>query len=170
MKLPEPTLVFESALAILCLCLFRESHPPKSILFASALIALGILIGLIWVLVVARNATAVEFPDITAMSGRAIAMTFMVTVVAAPLYEEKVVRHLLFDGLAEVSTPLISALIISTFFAIAHVGSMIWAFFVSMTLCYLKVRLKLNTFQLAAVHGAINFVILAWYFTKGFSI
>lgn len=169
-KFPNPSLIFPSFFTILCLHVFREDRPKKPFFFAVALVSTGILLGLVWVLFIGTRADSARFPDAGAMSGMVISMTFLVTVVVAPLYEEKVVRNLIFDGLSEVSTPLISTLVVSAIFAFVHGGSMVWAFFVSLVLCFLKIKLKLNTFRLATVHGAINFVVLTWYFTNGFCI
>ena len=81
---------------------------------------------------------------------------------AAPLFEEKVVRHLLLTGAAHYLGKVIASVSVSALFAWVHVEGMIFAFLFSMALCIGVYMFKLGTLQRSLIHGLINLVITHW--------
>ena len=97
----------------------------------------------------------------------------------APLFEEKICRHLALRGVigvlpssvARLAPPtLIASLLISAIFALAHPGLMILTFVFSLALCGLALRLNLNTLQRATIHGAYHCFVITFYVTHGFGL
>lgn len=102
---------------------------------------------------------------------------FVATGVIAPLFEEKLARHLALRGIHGMVGPAVSryvapgmvaSLIVSTLFALAHPSLMPLAFLLSLTLCLLALKYEFDLAQRALIHGLLNSGIMAWYFTSGF--
>ncbi|WP_162409962.1 CPBP family intramembrane glutamic endopeptidase [Pseudoxanthomonas daejeonensis] len=83
--------------------------------------------------------------------------------VVTPWFEEKLVRHLLLHSIDGLLGRLVSTLVVSVLFAYAHKGVMIWAFIVSITLCWLRYTFKAKTAHCVIVHGTINAYVMLLY-------
>ena len=145
----------------------KEEQRKTSIFLMLNLIGTGILLGIVWCLIFPRI-SGVVFPDTKELHVASFFWGYLNVVVAAPLFEEKIARGIVFDGIAQKVGNLLSSLIVSFFFALAHTNSMIWAFLISVVLCWMKCELHLNTFYRAITHGTINAFIMTWYLTGGF--
>ncbi|WP_144409288.1 CPBP family intramembrane glutamic endopeptidase [Pseudoxanthomonas suwonensis] len=84
-------------------------------------------------------------------------------VVTKPWLEEKLLRHMLLTSLTGMAGPVISSILVSIFFAVAHKGVMLWAFIVSLALCWIRFRFKAKTAHCVVVHGLINAYVLVLY-------
>ena len=84
-------------------------------------------------------------------------------VVATPWFEEKLLRHLLLSSLAGFIRPVLASIAVSALFAVAHKGVMLWAFIVSLALCWMRFRFKAKTAHCVIVHGLINAYVLLLY-------
>lgn len=159
----------ELLLALILIRMFPEGPKtgwsPKLVL---SLFALGSALSLFWIAVVAWGNT--RFPDLSTVSTAAIVTGLLSAVITAPIYEEKVVRHLLLQGLSGYTNRWLAAVLVSAIFAIAHQNAMIWSFFVSLVLCWLAIAKSISVMQRAIVHGTINLLIMLWYFTRGFGL
>ncbi len=107
----------------------------------------------------------------------AVGITYLTTVVAAPLFEEKLLRGLAVPGLIGmapawikpyVSAEVFGAVAISVVFGLAHPSFAFLAFLFSLALCFLSIRLKFTAVQCACVHGLYNCAVTTWYATLGF--
>lgn len=162
------TPISELLVAAVLMWVYPEQNDRAwSFRLVAALMVSGILMGMLWVIVAAMTDDAV-FPKPGEFPAVGIWLGFLTAVVTAPLYEEKVVRQLLLDGVSSLTNFWMGALIVSVLFGLAHNKDAIWAFITSMTLCWSIARFGLNTYQRAIIHGVLNLVIMAWYFTQGF--
>ena len=162
------TPISELLIAVVLLCIYPEQNGRAwSFRLVAALIAGGVLLGMSWVIFAAMTDNAV-FPKLEEIPSRAIWLGLLSAVVTAPLYEEKVVRQLLLDGISSLTGFLVGALVVSVMFGLAHHGTMVWAFIFSMALCWSISRFGLNTYQRAIIHGVSNLVSMSWFFTQGF--
>lgn len=132
----------------------------------AALVILGVALALFWVAVFAWGNT--RFPDLSAISAVAIFTGVVSSVVTAPIYEEKVVRHLLLQGVAGYMNRWAAAVVVSAVFSLVHQGAVVWSFFGSMVLCWLAIVRGIGVMQRAIVHSTVNALIMLWYFTHGF--
>ncbi|TIE18297.1 CPBP family intramembrane metalloprotease [Stenotrophomonas maltophilia] len=82
--------------------------------------------------------------------------------VVAPLFEEKVVRHLFLDGASHYFGKVAGAIIVSALFAAVHVDAVVSSFIYSVILCIGAIVFGLNTFQRSIIHGVINLSIMHW--------
>lgn len=132
------------------------------------LLALGAVLAIFWMTVIAWGNT--RFPDLSTFSTAAIVIGVISSVATAPIYEEKVVRHLLLQGLSGYTNRWVAAVLVSAVFALAHQGAVAWSFLVSLVLCWLAIVKSIGVMQRAIVHGTINLLIMLWYFTHGFGL
>ncbi len=159
----------EMLLALTLLHFYPEHNErPWSIRLVAALIGLALALVFVWIVVFAWG--KVRFVDVSALEPGTIILTLISAVITAPIFEEKVVRGLLAQGLASFTTPLTSAALVSLVFALTHDGAMLWSFMVSMLFCALVFRWRLNVFQRSLTHGLLNLMILLWYGTNGYGI
>lgn len=114
-----------------------------------------------------------DFRAIDVISG------FVATGIIAPLFEEKLARHLALRGIAGMVSPavsrripagLVGTLIVSAIFAVAHPTLMPIAFVLSIVLCYLALKHEFSFMQRALLHGLLNCSIMTWYLTYGFGL
>ncbi|WP_312316995.1 CPBP family glutamic-type intramembrane protease [Stenotrophomonas sp.] len=107
----------------------------------------------------------------------AVAITYLTTVVAAPLFEEKLLRGLAVPGVIGttpvwiqryVRAEVFGAVVISVVFGLAHPSFAFLAFLFSLALCFLSIRFKFTAVQCACVHGLYNCAVTTWYQTFGF--
>jgi len=136
------------------------------LLWALLLGALALV--LTWIVAFAWGRT--QFLDIRSVEMSTIVVTLLGGVVITPIFEEKVVRDLLLRGLSQMAGPVLSALLVSLAFALAHEGAMVWTFIVSICLCVMALRWRVSTLQRAAVHGSMNLLIFLWYGTYGYGL
>lgn len=134
----------------------------------SILCIIGLALTLAWVAFFAWGNT--RFFDAGSVSAPALAVGMVGAVVTAPIYEEKVVRHLLLQGAAGFIGRWGAALLISVVFGLIHTGAMVWTFLVSLVLCWLALAKGLTSTQRAIVHGTVNAMIMLWYLTRGFGL
>lgn len=157
----------ELTIAAILIKIYPEDTPQCwSIKRVTALVLLGATLFAFWMVAIAWGNT--RFPDLSTFSKTAVLIGIMSSVVTAPIYEEKVVRHLLLQGLSGYMNGWVAAVLVSAVFALVHQGSMAWSFLGSMVLCSLALVWKIGVMQRAIVHGAVNALIMLWYLTRGF--
>ncbi|MGE8452857.1 MAG: type II CAAX prenyl endopeptidase Rce1 family protein [Pseudomonadales bacterium] len=133
-------------------------------------VALGILLASLWVLFFAYpSIQRTEFKDLTDVPVLPLLQGLLSTALTAPLFEEKVARHLLLRGLGGLHY-IASSVMVSALFAFAHKGAFLWAFLASMILCMTAIKLRMTTTQRAVSHGLCNVIITSWYFTGAFGL
>lgn len=159
----------ELLLAVILIWFFPEEPTASwSLKRVLCLVAIGAALALFWVTVIAWGNT--RFPDLSSFSTTAIVTGVVSSVVTAPIYEEKAVRHLLLKGASGYTNRWVAAILVSAVFALAHQGAMVWSFLVSMVLCWLAIAKNIGVMQRSIVHGTINALIMLWYFTHGFGL
>lgn len=149
---------------VVCVWLFPyESRRKWTFWLGVCLLALGILGGAVWVLAVgfpARHETNfIPFSDIPT---EFYVLGLVTGCIVAPLFEEKVVRHLLLDGVSHYFGRVVGILLVSAVFAAVHVGAVVSSFLYSIFLCICVHPFRLNTAQRAIIHGGINLAITQW--------
>lgn len=92
---------------------------------------------------------------------------FLNIAIVIPIFEEMVVRRLMFIGLTKYINVLLAAFIVSGLFGIAHHGSMMWAFIFSLCMCALT-RLGTRVIDRTAIHGAFNATLVLLLFLSPF--
>lgn len=147
---------------------------PQSVSFklqsVVLLISAGAFLAGIWVLCIGAWSTGEKFTEWTEYPFHVVALSYAHAVVIAPLFEEKIVRDLILPGVSEKIGSIFGSVLVSIFFALAHTDSMLWAFFFSISMCWLAIKWRLNTYQRAIVHGMTNLIIMLWIFTAGFGV
>ncbi len=161
----------EAATFIVLIWLYPEPQGRRwSLNSVVAFLLTGVAIGTVWVGFIGLRLANSEASEWTNFPFFFVLLGFINACITAPLFEEKIVRHLLFRGIEDKTNSFLASIIVSIIFAIPHTGSVIWAFFVSMVLCWLTVKWALNTWQRAIVHGSINLLIMLWSLTSGFGL
>lgn len=147
-----------------CMWLFpREQRALWSVKLVVVLLALGIVGGTVWVAVVgypARNEASFLAWDQVPL--RNYLLGVVTSCLVAPLFEEKVVRHLLQSGISHYFGRFLGTLAVSALFAIVHTGSVVSSFLFALYLSASMYLLKLDTPQRAVVHSVINAIIMHW--------
>jgi membrane protease YdiL (CAAX protease family) len=141
----------------------NEPRRKWSLGLCTGLIGTGLLLGAIWVLFIGfpgRHET--NFPQLKEIPLRFYALGLVTSCIAAPLFEEKVVRHLLLEGGSHYFGKLTATIGASALFAAVHVDAVVPAFLLSVLLCIGAQRFNLNSAQRSVIHGLINFSILHW--------
>jgi len=138
--------------------------------------ALGFLAA--WIVIHGEpQADGFDFPRTRDFRTIDVVAGFVATGIVAPLFEEKLARHLALRGIHGMVGPAVSryvapgvvaSLIVSTIFALAHPSLMPLAFLLSLALCHLALKYEFDLVQRAVIHGLLNSGIMAWYFTNGF--
>lgn len=161
--------VCEGTLALVLLWLYPEKESRRwSISLVIWLVVAAIGLAAFWVAAVAWGRT--KFLDVSQLSITAVAVTLVGAVVTAPIYEEKVVRGLLLDGLSRLTNGLAAAVLVSLVFGFVHAGPLFWPVVFSLALCMLALKWRVSTLQRALVHGIVNLLVLLWYGTKGYGL
>lgn len=142
----------------------------------SLIIVVGFVSG--WVIAYALPYVAgFVFPVPVELRLRDVVAGFLATGLIAPLFEEKLTRHLALRGTMGVLHPAITryispglaaSLIVSTIFALAHPKLIIFSFVFSLILCLLCLKYQFGLLQRVFVHGLYNSTVMAWYLTHGF--
>ena len=151
------------AFAVCVWLLPNEPRREWTFRLGAALVAMGIAGGAIWVYVV--GIPAIPHTKIIPFSEIPINFYFLgliSTCIIGPLFEEKVVRHLLFDGVSHYFGRVLGTIMVSAAFAAVHVDAVISSFLFSILLCILAYPFNLSITQLATVHGTINLTITQW--------
>jgi membrane protease YdiL (CAAX protease family) len=157
----------EISIAVILFRVFPETNlAPWTIKRTAVLMALGSGLSLFWILAFAWGRT--RFPDLPKGSEFALFVGLTSAIVTAPIFEEKLVRHLILQGGARLTNAWISTFFVSIAFAFAHQHAVIWSFLVSLVLCWLALEKGAGTLQRALAHGTINSLVMLWYLTKGF--
>ncbi|MNV54650.1 CAAX amino terminal protease self- immunity [compost metagenome] len=127
------------------------------------LLGIGLLSGALWIIFIglpARYETNyIPFGEIPV---NFYILGLITSCVVAPLFEEKVVRHLLLDGVSHYFGRVLSIIMVSVVFAEVHVGAVTSSFFYSILLCICVHSFRLGTVQRSIIHGAINLAITQW--------
>jgi membrane protease YdiL (CAAX protease family) len=160
--------VIAEAVIVTCLLwLYPEKTSARSTLKLIAMLTLtGAVIGAAWIACFAPDRPKGGFIDWKAHSFILIAIGYVNAVLTAPLFEEKVLRDLIFTNFSKYLSSMLSSVSVSVLFGIAHSENIFPAFLVSMILCWMMLKYQLNTYQRAVVHGSINLVIMTWYFVN----
>lgn len=157
---------------LLALVLLRRYPESCAIRWSGRLIVIlcagGAALALAWIPLFALGNT--RFFDPGHASTIALVVGLASSVVAAPLYEEKVVRHLILRGVTGYIGPYWASLLISLAFGLIHTGAMLWTFLVSLVLCWCALAKGLGSTQRALIHGVMNAMIMLWYFTAGYGL
>lgn len=152
--------------ALILFRLFPEERLRWSVRQVLTLFGIAAILALVWIIFFAWGRT--KFPDTSGFDQLAIIVGAASSVVTAPLFEEKVVRHLLLQGVSELTNRWIATIFVSLLFSLAHQGSVAWTFIVSSVLCWLALWKGVGSLQRAVVHGALNAMVFLWYFTSGY--
>ncbi len=159
----------ELLVALVLMKLYPEGNAVSwSGRFVLLLCAIGTALALSWVAIFAWGNT--KFFDTANASVVALVTGCVSAVLTAPIFEEKVVRHLLLQGAVGIIGRWWASLFVSVVFALVHTGAMIWAFAVSMVLCWFALAKGFSSAQRAVIHGVVNGIIMLWYFTRGFGL
>ena len=157
--------------AIIAFLLIRIYPEPRSLRWSfksvALLLAAGLLLALGWIGAIGWWQVSSRFTEWTQYPFYFIVIGFISAVVTAPLFEEKVVRHLLLCGAARITNTLFASILVSALFALAHPGNRIWSFIVSVLLCWLAIKWGANSFQRAIVHGTLNLMVMLWHLAGG---
>lgn len=156
----------------LALVLFKLHPEPTVVRWSYKLVLLlccaGAMVALVWAALFAWGNT--RFVDAGDVSRVSLMVGVSSAVIAAPIYEEKVVRHVLLLGAAGFLGRLWASVLVSFAFALVHTGAIVSTFLVSMMLCWLALVKHLTSTQRAVVHGSYNAMIMLWYFTGGYGL
>jgi membrane protease YdiL (CAAX protease family) len=149
---------------LVCVWLF-PNEPGRKWTFplGLSLVTIGLLGGAIWVFFIGfpqRHET--NFPLLSDVPLKFYILGLVTSCIVAPLFEEKTVRHLLWDGASHYFGKLAATIGVSALFAAVHVDGMISAFLVSVTLCIGTQFFNLNSAQRSIIHGIINLSMLHW--------
>jgi membrane protease YdiL (CAAX protease family) len=124
-----------------------------------ALVAVGVAAAVCWL-----SLTGWQLGPHSAQSWVDYPVYVLVQVVVAPLYEEKVVRHVLLSGLARRTGFAFAIIVVSAAFAAVHHGNFVAVMLFSLvagTMAYFG----FGSGQRALLHGANNAVMVAWQLT-----
>lgn len=154
----------ELAAFIVCIWLFpNEPRVAWSARLTAVLVAVGLLGGALWVACIGYPARGEsQFLTWDRIPIAYYLLGVLTGCVVAPLFEEKVVRHLLLSGAAHYMGRILAALAVSALFAWVHTDGIISAFLFSIALCAGVYFFKLDTLQRALIHGVVNLVIMHW--------
>lgn len=156
--------------SLLMVCFPEPPGRSWRVLSAILFVVIGIVLGLIWVVLFAFPVMGnTEFRSLADFAFLPLLSGLSASLITAPLFEEKVARHLLLRGLG-VMHPFLASLLVSCVFALVHVNSVVWAFCASMVLCFTAVRLRMTSAQRAVSHGVCNLLITAWYYTDAYGM
>jgi hypothetical protein len=86
--------------------------------------------------------------------------------VIVPLFEEMVVRRLLFRGIASYVGPSLSAVMVSVLFGLAHINIFVTATIFSVAMCFLAYR-GVSTVNRSILHGCYNLTLQVLWLVFG---
>jgi membrane protease YdiL (CAAX protease family) len=153
----------ELSLAIVLLYFFPEPRPlarHKYLYFGLA--ALGVLLAICWLALEQWRGQAIRHVDVSSLPPVPLIAALVSMIFTAPLFEEKVVRHLLLDGLRSLGA-VTACVLTSALFALAHAATWAWALAISLVLSVGTVRYGLRSVDRNCIHAAINATIVGWY-------
>jgi len=154
----------ELAAFLVCLWMFPNEPRARWTARTSALVVLlGLLGGALWIAFIgypSRNTSQFLTWDQIPLAYYLLGV--FTSCVAAPLFEEKVVRHLLLTGAAHYLGRIVASVAVSLLFAWVHPDARILAFLFSIIICACIYTFSLDTWQRAVVHGLINLSIIQW--------
>lgn len=154
----------EFAAFMVCMWLLpSEPRAAWTVKLTCALVGLGLLGGILWVACIGYPARAEsQFLTWDKVPIAYYILGVITGCIAAPLFEEKVVRHLLLTGAAHYLGRVLAALAVSALFAWVHTDGMISAFLFSLALCAGVYLFRWDTLQRSVIHGIVNLVIMHW--------
>lgn len=156
-------------LALVLFKLYPESTVVRwSVRLVLLLCSVGAALALVWVALFAWGNT--RFIDAGDVSRASLVVGVCSAVIAAPIYEEKVVRHVLLQGATGFIGRLWASLLVSFAFALVHTDAIVSTFLGSMILCRLALVERLTSTQRAVIHGGYNAMVMLWYFTSGYGL
>ncbi|MDY1034698.1 type II CAAX prenyl endopeptidase Rce1 family protein [Stenotrophomonas sp. CFBP8980] len=147
-----------------CIWMFpREERARWSAKLVMTLVALGLVGGAAWVALVAypaRNESTLLTWDQIPLANYLLGV--VTSCVVAPLYEEKVVRHLLQSGASHYLGKILGTFAVCALFAAAHTEAVLSSFLFGLYVTLGIFLFRLDTYQRAIIHGMVNFVIMHW--------
>lgn len=152
-------------LAFLC-CVWLFPHEQRmrwSVRLSILLISAGLIGGALWIAFIgypARNES--QFLTWDNIPFEYYSLGLITGCIVAPLFEEKVVRHLLLSGASHYLGRSVGAIAVSALFAWVHTDGVVSAFIFSMALCCGVYFFKMDGFQRSLIHGFVNLVIMHW--------
>lgn len=153
-------------LAAFFVCMWLLPNEPRaqwSAKLTFALVVVGLLGGALWIACIGYPTRGEsQFLTWDKIPVSYYILGVLTGCVAAPLFEEKVVRHLLLTGAAHCLGRILAALVVSALFAWVHTDGMVSAFIFSLALCAGVYRFQLDTLQRSVIHGVVNLVIMHW--------
>lgn len=156
--------VAEATIVACLLWLYAEpNRSPFTLKLGAMLISAGMILGAAWIIFYAPDKPSGGFIDWQAHPLLFVALGYINVTLTAPLFEEKVLRGLIFDGISKYINTVLSSIVVSMLFAAAHSQSIAWAFIFSLVLCWMMLKYRLDSYQRAVVHGTVNFIIMTWY-------
>lgn len=144
--------------------IFPEPAQRIGVVRSTVLVVAGMAGAGIWLAVIARPQATfsvdswIDYP-----------IFLLVQIVIAPLYEEKLVRHVLLSGLSRHVGFITAALIVSLGFAALHMGNFATALVFSLIACALA-GAGYNTFHRSLLHGSYNAVLVFSQIAGGSSL
>jgi len=147
-------------------CVWLLPNEPRrewTFRLGAGLVAIGFAGGATWVFAIGIPAIPhTKFIPFGEIPIKFYVLGLVSSCIIGPLFEEKVVRHLLFDGVSHYFGRVLATIMVSAAFAAVHVGAVVSSFLFSILLCILAHPFRLSTTQLATVHGTINLTITQW--------
>jgi len=169
-----------TAYAILLALFPKEERSPWTLAKCLSGVMLASLCFGAWLIFHANPSVSYRtFSDRRDASGIVVMITLLTNVVAAPLFEEKLLRGLALQGVvgtlpawvAKFMRPnVVAAFIISVIFGLAHPQIMVLAASMSFVLCLMATNFGFSTLQRACIHGLYNAAVTMWYVTYGFGV
>jgi hypothetical protein len=149
---------------VLCVVLFASIREP------ACLGRVSIRLGLIGVLCASVYFFIFERGGVIYISANGIMVALLLGLfnggVVVPLFEEMVVRRLLFRGIASYVGPSLSAVMVSVLFGLAHVNIFITAMIFSMAMCFLTYK-GVSTVNRSILHGCYNVTLQGLWLVFG---
>ncbi|MDQ2702945.1 MAG: CPBP family intramembrane metalloprotease [Pseudomonadota bacterium] len=150
------TLLVLLAATIMLFVIYPEKPRRIGLAGISALLGAGVLAACGWLAI-----TDWQLSNYTSASWVEYSIFLLVQIVFAPIYEEKVVRHVLLFGLARRMGFVFSAIVVSVAFAAVHRGNFTTVLLFSLGASWLAYN-GYGSLQRTLLHGANNAVIVLW--------
>lgn len=151
--------IAEICLAALLFYWFPE-RPGFTLRRLCASVGLGLALGATWILIWGWKQETV-LPAGIQEQHAFILLGYINAVISAPIFEEKVLRHLWLHALCGWTGPILGCVLVSLIFALAHFSTFWWAFAFSILMCWLALR-GASSFVRAVIHAVTNAVVLTW--------
>lgn len=156
------TLVIMLPMVVALFALFREPFGASAI--SAVMLATGLLGGLLyyWTYYLGKP---IHIDSPNGVWGAALYLANGAVII--PLFEEMVVRRLLFFGLSVHMKTWLAAIVVSVLFGLTHQGSVVFTFFFSILMCVLAAR-QVGTVNRALLHGGFNLALSGMWLWVGY--